>query len=94
MDELSIQRGGSTGYVPQGHNGGNATAAPGGFSVSFTDLLQQAGAPVGIGFDALPDLAGNTTDPDPAEPPAPGAATITPTPAGIPPTPISATTGS
>ncbi len=56
---------------PRGHNGGNATAAAGGFSVSFTDLLQQAGAPVGIGFDALADLAGNTTDPDRAEPPAP-----------------------
>ncbi len=68
MDELSIQRGGSTGIVPQG---GNATAAAGGFSVSFTDLLQQAGAPVGMGFDALTDLAGNTTDPDRAEPPAP-----------------------
>lgn len=74
MDELSIQRGGSTGIVPRGHNGhngGNATAAPGGLSDSFTDLLQQAGAPVGISFDALTDLAGNTTDPDPAEPPAP-----------------------
>ncbi len=71
MDELSIQRGASTGVVPQGHNGGNGTAAPGGFSVSFTDLLQQAGVPVGISFDALTDLAGNTTDPDPAEPPAP-----------------------
>ncbi|MCZ6466694.1 MAG: flagellar hook-length control protein FliK [Alphaproteobacteria bacterium] len=71
MDEVSIQRGGSTGIVPPGHNGGNATAAPGGFSVSFTDLLQHAGAPVGISFDALTDLAGNTADPDPAEPPAP-----------------------
>ncbi|MCH8835205.1 MAG: flagellar hook-length control protein FliK [Proteobacteria bacterium] len=71
MDELSIQRGGSTGIVPQGHNGGNATAAAGRFSVSFTDLLQQSGVLVGIGFDALTDLAGNTTDPDPAEPPAP-----------------------
>ncbi len=71
MNELSIQRGASTGVVPQGHNGGDATAAPGGFSVSFTDLLQQRGAPVGIGFDALADLAGNTTDPDSAEPPAP-----------------------
>ncbi|MCH7956302.1 MAG: flagellar hook-length control protein FliK [Proteobacteria bacterium] len=70
MNELSIQRGGSTGIVPQGHNGGNATAA-GRFSVSFTDLLQQRGAPVGIDFDALMDLAGNTTDPDSAEPPAP-----------------------
>ncbi len=69
MDELSIQRGGSTGIVPQGHNGGNATA--GGFSVSFTDLLQQRGVRVGTGFDALTDLAWNTTDPDPAEPPAP-----------------------
>ncbi len=47
MDELSIQRGGSTGIVPQGHNGGNATAAPGGVSVSFTDLLQQAGGRAG-----------------------------------------------
>ena len=71
MDELSIQRGGSTGIVPQGHNGGNATAAAGRFSVSFTDLLQQSGVLVGIGFDRLMDLAGNTTDPDPAEPPAP-----------------------
>ncbi len=71
MDELSIQRGGTTGIVPQGHNGGNATAAPGGFSVSLTNLLQQSGAPSGIDFDALTDLAGNTTDPDPAEPPAP-----------------------
>ncbi len=71
MDELSIQRGGSTGIVPQGHNGGNATAAAGGFSASFTNLLQQAGASVGIGFDALTDLAGNTADPDPVEPPAP-----------------------
>ncbi|MFQ5619094.1 MAG: flagellar hook-length control protein FliK [Rhodospirillales bacterium] len=71
MDELSIQRGGSTGVVPQDHNGGNATAAPGGFAVSFTDLLRQAGAPVGIGIDALTDLAGNTTDPGSAEPPAP-----------------------
>ena len=71
MNELSIQRGGSTGIVPQGHNGANATAAAGGFSVSFTDLLQQSGAPVGIGFDALTDLGGNTTDPDSAEPPAP-----------------------
>lgn len=44
MDELSIQRGASTGVVPQGHNGGNGTAAPGGLSVSFTDLLQQAAA--------------------------------------------------
>ncbi|MCH7865778.1 MAG: hypothetical protein IIC56_11270, partial [Proteobacteria bacterium] len=71
MNELSIQRGASTGIVPQGHNGGNATAAADGFSVSFTDLLQQRGAPVGIDFDALMDLAGNTTDPDSAEPPAP-----------------------
>ena len=47
MDELSIQRGGSTVIVPQGHNGGNATAAPGGVSVSFTDLLQQAGGRAG-----------------------------------------------
>ena len=71
MDELSIQRGGSTGIVPQGHTGGNATAAPGGFALSFTILLQQAGRSVGIGFNALTDLAGNFTDPDPAEPPAP-----------------------
>ncbi len=71
MDELSIQRGGSTGTVPQGHHGGNAPVAAGGFSVSFTDLLQQAGAPVGIGFDVLTDLAGNAADPDPVEPPAP-----------------------
>lgn len=71
MDELSIQRGGSTGIVPQGRDGGNATAAPGGFAVSFTILLQQAGRSVGIGFDALTDFAGNSTDPDPAEPPAP-----------------------
>ena len=69
MDELSIQRGGSTDIVPQGHNGGNATA--GRFSVSFTVLLQQSGVRVGTGFDALTDLAWNTTDPDPAEPPAP-----------------------
>lgn len=71
MNELSIQRGGTTGTVPQGHNGGNATAAAGGFSASFTDFLQQRGAPVGIDFAALTDLAGNTTDTDPAEPPAP-----------------------
>ncbi|MCZ6607157.1 MAG: hypothetical protein O7A64_05770, partial [Alphaproteobacteria bacterium] len=71
MDELSIKPGGSTGAVPQGHYGGNATAAAGGFSVSFTNLLQQASVPVGIDFAALTDLAGNTADPNAAEPTAP-----------------------
>ncbi len=70
MNELSIKPGGSTGVVPQGHYGGNATAA-GGFSVSFTNLLQQASVPVGIDFAALTDLAGNTADPNAAEPTAP-----------------------